>query len=158
MELTTDYDERASLFGYKAASFILGIIVFFGISTVFALTYPNDVHAQVFLPSIIFVIIVLLAFGQMVRPPLGHRHLLPPPPLPPLPLPPLPPLPLPPLPLPLPLPLLLLAPAPPAPAMPAAPPAAAVRADSSNMSHAAARDRGGAPSFGGAGPARRGKR
>eukprot|EP01051_Picozoa_sp_SAG22_P010722 SAG22_NODE_980_length_6173_cov_5.884261_6_plen_305_part_00 len=66
MELTTDYDERASLFGWKAASFFTGVIVFFGFSIVFAATYPNDVHAQIIMPAIVFVVIVLLAFGQML--------------------------------------------------------------------------------------------
>ena len=62
----TDYDQRASLFGYKGASFFAGVCVWFVFGIVFSATYPNDVHAQIIIPAIIFVIIVLLAFGQML--------------------------------------------------------------------------------------------
>ena len=66
MELTTDYDERSSLFGYKGMSQMIGYILYFAASGVFAATYPNDVQKQVFIPGILFCVAVLLAFGQML--------------------------------------------------------------------------------------------
>ena len=66
MELTTDYDERSSLFGYKGMSQMIGYILYFAAAGVFAGTYPNDVQKQVFIPGILFCVAVLLAFGQML--------------------------------------------------------------------------------------------
>ena len=66
MELTTDYDERSSLFGYKGMSQMIGYILYFAAAGVFAGTYPNDVHKQIFIPGILFCVAVLLAFGQML--------------------------------------------------------------------------------------------
>ena len=66
MELTTDYDERSSLFGYKGMSQMIGYILYFGAAGVFAGTYPNDVQKQVFIPGILFCVAVLLAFAQML--------------------------------------------------------------------------------------------
>jgi Na+/melibiose symporter-like transporter len=66
MELTTDYDERSSLFGYKGMSQMIGYILYFAAAGVFAATYPNDVHQQIFIPGILFCVAVLLAFGQML--------------------------------------------------------------------------------------------
>jgi Na+/melibiose symporter-like transporter len=90
MELTTDYDERSSLFGapsapaarlcgthlltrrlwvrvgYKGMSQMIGYILYFAAAGVFAATYPNDVHKQIIVPGIVFTVIVLLAFAQML--------------------------------------------------------------------------------------------
>ena len=65
MELTTDYDERSSLFGFKGLFQMVGYIIFFGVSLVFAGLYPNDVKAQILMPGFAFALVVALAFGQM---------------------------------------------------------------------------------------------
>eukprot|EP01052_Picozoa_sp_SAG31_P055953 SAG31_NODE_15742_length_740_cov_1.765991_1_plen_198_part_01 len=54
MELTTDYDERSSLFGYKGMFQMVGYIAWSGIGIVFAAVYPSDVKAQVMIPGIFF--------------------------------------------------------------------------------------------------------
>ena len=51
MELTTDYDERSSLFGYKGLFQMFGYIVWSGVALVFANLYPNDVKAQIVIPG-----------------------------------------------------------------------------------------------------------
>ena len=62
MELTTDYTERASLFGYKGMFQMVGYIMWAAVGIMFALVYPNDVKAQVLIPALLFAGVVLLAF------------------------------------------------------------------------------------------------
>jgi Na+/melibiose symporter-like transporter len=62
MELTTDYDERTSLFGWKGGFQMLGYIAVGGVGMVFAGLYPNDVGTQVLVPGLVFSAVVALAF------------------------------------------------------------------------------------------------
>ena len=66
MELTTDFDERASLFGYKAMFQMIGYISWSLIAGVFAGIYPNSVKDQIFAPGVAFAVIVAVAFAQML--------------------------------------------------------------------------------------------
>ena len=66
MELTTDFDERSSLFGYKAMFQMIGYISWSLIAGVFAGIYPNSVKDQIFAPGVAFAVIVAVAFAQML--------------------------------------------------------------------------------------------
>jgi GPH family glycoside/pentoside/hexuronide:cation symporter len=67
MELTTDYEERASLFGYKGSFQMVGIIIWGVTGMIFAETYPNDVKKQILISGIIFSVVVILCFLLLLK-------------------------------------------------------------------------------------------
>merc|ERR1719197_388352 len=66
MELTTDYNERTSLFGYKSFSQFFGYLFMGALLMVFAGIYPSSIFKQIFPISIIFAAAVVASFAVML--------------------------------------------------------------------------------------------
>jgi Na+/melibiose symporter-like transporter len=66
MELTSDYLERTSLFGWKGSCAMLGQIAAGVVGIVFASLYPNDVGMQVLVPGVAFAVVVAAAFTSLL--------------------------------------------------------------------------------------------
>lgn len=66
MELTTDYHERTSLFGYKSFSQFFGYLFMGALLMVFAGIHPSSIRKQIFPISIIFAAAVVASFAVML--------------------------------------------------------------------------------------------
>jgi len=66
MELTDDYDERSSLFGYKSACQFFGYMLVGGSGLFLSNTFPDDIGLQILLSSCLWGLLVLLAFSMLL--------------------------------------------------------------------------------------------